>query len=260
MDVLSSLLLLTAGIIAGTFGGLLGVGGGFIMLPLLNFVFGYPLNLAIGTSITAVTFTAISGTLGHLRLRNVDLSTAKIVSAFGVLGAIAGSGAFFLLTEKIWILEIFMGFAFIYTSLKMIYEGFKREENIQDKKTLISGSKISKAFLGFSVGILVGLLGIGGGFILVPSFVYVFGSAVKIAIGTSLASFLSMAIISSAFKLYEGVVDVFAALLLGSGTLLGAQLGTKLISKIPSWAIKVIFGFIFLYVSLRFLWSGFLAL
>lgn len=260
MEPYNAVPLFITGIIAGTFGGLLGIGGGFIMLPLLTFIFGYPLKFAIGTSITAVMFTAISGTLGHLKLRNVDINTAKIVSTFGVLGAIAGSGALFLLAEKIYLLEIFMGFAFIYTSLRMIYEGFKREENIQDKKTLISGSKISKAFLGFSVGILVGLLGIGGGFILVPSFVYVFGSAVEIAIGTSLASFLSMAIISSAFKLYEGVVDVFAALLLGSGTLLGAQLGTKLISKIPSWAIKVIFGFIFLYVSLRFLWSGYLAL
>ncbi|MDK2876011.1 MAG: uncharacterized protein PWQ22_421 [Archaeoglobaceae archaeon] len=260
MDVLSSLLLLTAGIIAGTFGGLLGVGGGFIMLPLLNFVFGYPLNLAIGTSITAVTFTAISGTLGHLRLRNVDLSTAKIVSAFGVLGAIAGSGAFFLLTEKIWILEIFMGIAFIYTSLRMIYEGLKREGMGEDKKSSISGSKISKSILGFSVGILTGLLGIGGGFILVPSFVYLFCSGVKIAVGTSMASFLSMAIVSSAFKLYQGVVDVIAALLLGSGTVIGAQLGTKLISKIPSWTVKAVFGFVFLYVSLRFLWSGFLAL
>jgi len=252
--------LFITGIIAGTFGGLLGVGGGLIMLPSLTFIFGYPLSFAIGISITAVVFTAISGSFGHLRLGNVDLSTAKVVSTFGALGAIVGSALFSLLAEKVFILEILMGFLFLYTSLKMVREGLKKEERAEGKKSMISGFWISKAFLGFSAGILAGLLGIGGGFILVPSFVYILGLEVKIAVGTSLASFLSMAIISSAFKLYQGVVELIAALFLGFGTVLGAQLGAKMMVKIPSWVIKTIFGFVFLYVSLRFLWSGFLAL
>ncbi|MEG9195069.1 MAG: sulfite exporter TauE/SafE family protein [Candidatus Methanoglobus sp.] len=260
MQPTDAVLVFITGIIAGTFGGLLGIGGGLIMLPSLTFIFGYPLKLAIGTSITAVVFTAVSGALGHLRLGNVDFSTAKIVSVSGAAGAILGSGIFLLLAEKIFILEILMGFAFLYTALRMILEGLKREEKTEGRKIQISGSKISKAFLGFSVGILAGLLGIGGGFVLVPSFVYLFGSTVKIAVGTSLASFLGIALVSSAFKLYQGVVDIPAALFLGFGTVLGAQLGARLIIKIPSWAIKTIFGFVFLCVSLRFLWSGFLRL
>ena len=260
MEPFEAAFLFITGIIAGTFGGLLGVGGGLIMLPSLTFIFGYPLSFAIGISITAVVFTAISGSFGHLRLGNVDLSTAKVVSTFGALGAIVGSALFSLLAEKVFILEILMGFLFLYTSLKMVREGLKKEERAEGKKSMISGSGISKAFLGFSAGILAGLLGIGGGFILVPSFVYILGLEVKIAVGTSLASFLSMAIISSAFKLYQGVVELIAALFLGFGTVLGAQLGAKMMVKIPSWAIKTIFGFVFLYVSLRFLWSGFLAL
>ncbi len=260
MQPIEAVLIFITGIVAGTFGGLLGIGGGLIMLPSLTFIFGYPLNLAIGTSITAVVFTAVSGALGHLRLGNVDISTAKIVSVFGALGAILGSGIFLLLAEKIFILEILMGFAFLYTSLRMVFEGLKREEKTEKKKGQISGSRISMAFLGFSVGILAGLLGIGGGFILVPSFVYLFGSTVKIAVGTSLASFLSIALVSSAFKLYQGVVDLVAALFIGLGAVFGAQLGARLLIKIPSWAIKTIFGFVFLYVSLRFLYSGFLRL
>ena len=260
MQPTDAVLVFITGIIAGTFGGLLGIGGGLIMLPSLTFIFGYPLKLAIGTSITAVVFTAVSGALGHLRLGNVDFSTAKIVSVSGAAGAILGSGIFLLLAEKIFILEILMGFAFLYTALRMILEGLKREEKTEGRKIQISGSKISKAFLGFSVGILAGLLGIGGGFVLVPSFVYLFGSTVKIAVGTSLASFLGIALVSSAFKLYQGFVDIPAALFLGFGTVLGAQLGARLIIKIPSWAIKTVFGFVFFYVSLRFLWSGFFRL
>ncbi|MEM4509253.1 MAG: TSUP family transporter, partial [Archaeoglobaceae archaeon] len=73
METLTLVLLFVTGIIAGTFGGFLGVGGGFIMLPALSFLFGYPLAIAIGTTITAIIFTAISGAFGHLRMRNVDL-------------------------------------------------------------------------------------------------------------------------------------------------------------------------------------------
>ncbi len=260
MEPFEAAFLFITGIIAGTFGGLLGIGGGLIMLPSLTFIFGYPLSFAIGTSITAVVFTAISGSFGHLRLGNVDLSTAKVVSTFGAFGAIVGSALFSLLADKLFILEILMGFVFLYTSLRMVQEGLKGEERAEGKKSMISGSRLSKAFLGFSAGILAGLLGIGGGFILVPSFVYILGLEVKIAVGTSLASFLSMALISSAFKFYQGVVEFIAALFLGFGTILGAQLGARLMVKIPSWAIRTIFGFVFLYVSLRFLWSGFLAI
>ena len=99
----------------------------------------------------------------------------------------------------------------------------------------------------------------GGGYALVPSFIYLLGSTVKIAVGTSLASFISMAVVSGAFKLYQGVVDVVAAIALGIGTILGAQIGARLIKIIPSWAIKAIFGFVFL-LEFLVLFQLFLAL
>ncbi|MEM4541275.1 MAG: TSUP family transporter, partial [Archaeoglobaceae archaeon] len=77
-----------------------------------------------------------------------------------------------------------------------------------------------------------------------------------IAVGTSLASFISMAVVSGAFKLYQGLVDVVAALSIGIGAVIGAQIGARLIKFVPSWTIKALFGFVFLYVSLRFIWQG----
>ena len=81
----------------------------------------------------------------------------------------------------------------------------------------------------------------------------------KIAVGTSLASFISMAVVSGAFKLYQGLVDIIAALCLGIGAVIGAQIGARLIKVVPSWAIKAIFGFAFLYVSFKFIWQGIFA-
>lgn len=97
------------------------------------------------------------------------------------------------------------------------------------------------------------MVGLGGGYALVPSFIYLLGSPVKIAVGTSLTSFISMAVISGSFKIYQGVTDIVAALSLGAGTAIGAQIGARLVPKVPAWFIKTIFGAVFLYVSLKFI-------
>ena len=97
MDLVSSIIMLLFGIIAGVIGGLLGIGGRSIMLPALYFLFKYPLPCAIGTTITAVIVTAISGAIAHIRMRNVDFSTAKVITLSGTLGAILGSVAFMYL-------------------------------------------------------------------------------------------------------------------------------------------------------------------
>lgn len=115
------------------------------------------------------------------------------------------------------------------------------------------GTVLSKALIGFIIGILTGIVGLGGGYALVPSFIYLLGSPVKIAVGTSLTSFISMAAISGGFKIVQGVVDVAAALSLGAGTAIGAQIGAKLVPKVPAWLIKLVFGIVFLYVSLKFI-------
>jgi len=243
------------GLIAGTLGGLLGIGGCVIMLPTLAFLFKYPLPVAIGTTITAVILTATSGALGHLRLKNVDYSTAKVVALSGAIGSLFGSIIFFYISDQIWLLDLILGFSFLYVSIRMVYEGIvKIPENPGNK---VPGSATAKATIGFFVGVVTGVVGLGGGYALVPSFIYLLSSPVKIAVGTSLASFVSMSVVSGAFKLYQGVVDLTASILLGAGTVIGAQIGARLTKRVPSWAIKIIFGFVFLYVSIKFISQAF---
>ncbi len=254
---LVTMLLFITGLVAGTFGGLLGIGGCVIMLPALTFLFNYPLPVAIGTTITAVILTASSGSIGHIRLKNVDYSTTRVVAASGAIGAVAGSIIFFYVSSQLWLLNLILGFAFIYVSIRMIYEGIVKRKIPEKAGNVVPGSNVAKATIGFIIGIITGIVGLGGGYALVPSFIYLLSAPVKIAVGTSLASFISMAVVSGAFKLYQGVVDVVAAIALGIGTIIGAQTGARLTTIVPPWVIKAIFGFVFLYVSLKFIWQGY---
>lgn len=250
--MLPEISLLLIGLAGGIVGGLLGTGGCVIMLPALAFLFGYRLPIAIGTTITAVIITASSGAIGHIRMRNVDYGTTKVIALSGAVGALLGSLIFNLLADNISLLNLILGLAFLYVAVRMVYEGLRRSIGAREGKE-IPGSAVKKGILGFLIGVLTGIVGLGGGYALVPSFIYLLGAPVKIAVGTSLPSFISMALVSGAFKLAQGYVDVIAALLLGIGTAVGAQIGAKLVPKLPAWLIKLLFGLVFLYVSLKFI-------
>jgi uncharacterized membrane protein YfcA len=245
MDILVSISLIIFGLMAGILGGFLGTGGCVIMLPALYFLYNYSLPIAIGTTVTAVVITAISGSIGHIRIKNVDYKTTTIVSISGGIGAVVGSIIFSYLTTQLPILKIVLGLSFIYVSIRMIYEGLLHGKIKEKTGNIVPGSTLIKAIIGFIIGILTGIVGLGGGYALVPTFIYLLGSPVKIAVGTSLASFISMALVSAGFKIAQGVVDVLVAVFLGGGTAIGAQLGAKLVPKVPAWMIKLIFGIVF---------------
>lgn len=253
MDFLFILSLIIFGLLAGILGGFLGTGGCVIMLPALYFLYGYSLPLAIGTTITAVIITATSGSVAHIRIRNVDYRTTIIVTISGGIGAAIGSIIFQYLTAELPLLKVIIGLAFLYVSIRMIYEGLLRGKRIEKTGNTVPGTMLAKILIGLGIGVLTGIIGLGGGYALVPSFIYLLGSPVKIAVGTSLTSFISMAVVSGGFKISQGLVDIVAALSLGAGTAVGAQIGARLVPKVPAWMIKLIFGIVFLYVSLKFI-------
>ncbi|MEM2003292.1 MAG: sulfite exporter TauE/SafE family protein [Nitrososphaerota archaeon] len=253
MEIFVIISLIIFGILAGILGGFLGTGGCVIMLPALYFLYNYNLPVAIGTTITAVIITATSGSIAHIKIKNVDYRTTLIVAVSGGIGAVVGSIIFQFLVGQLPVLKIILGFAFLYVSIRMIFEGVSRRKMAEQIGRVVPGSSLSKSLIGFVIGILTGIVGLGGGYALVPSFIYLLGSPVKIAVGTSLTSFISMAVVSGGFKIYQGLVDVAAALSLGVGTAIGAQIGARLVPKVPAWLIKTIFGIVFLYVSLKFI-------
>jgi uncharacterized membrane protein YfcA len=240
------------GILAGIIGGLLGTGGCALMMPVLRFGFHFDPAFAVGTTLTAVVFTAASGAYQHIKMKNVDKRTAWIVGASGVLGVIIGSIIFGYIKNYGNLIDLIIGIAFIVVSVRMIYEGiFAKSQGVQGSE--IPGKPLPKGLLGAIIGTLTGIIGLGGGYALVPSFIYFLSAPVKLAIGTSMASFIWIALVGAIFKIYQRVVNIPVAITLGIGALIGAIYGAKLVAKIKPNVLKALFGLLFFYVSLKYI-------
>lgn len=100
---------------------------------------------------------------------------------------------------------------------------------------------------------LTGLVGLGGGYALVPGLIYLFGAPVYITMGTSLAVMVPMAVVGGSIRLAQGFVFLGAALILAAGTIVGAQIGAATIKKFKPNTLKLIFGLYFLYVAIKFI-------
>jgi uncharacterized membrane protein YfcA len=241
------------GLAAGVVGGLLGTGGCALMMPVIRFGFHFDPALAVGTTLTAVVFTAASGAIQHWRMKNVDTETSLLTGYSGILGVVIGSIIFGYLVPYGELIDLIIGLAFIVVSLRMLYEGLLVKEPPQAVGSGIPGKPLSKTVLGSAIGTLTGIIGLGGGYALVPSSIYFLKSPVKLAIGTSMAAFVWMALVGAIFKLYQQVVDIPAAAALGVGALIGAIFGAKLVAKIKPNILKALFGLLFLYVSLKYI-------
>jgi len=241
------------GLLAGIVGGLLGTGGCALMMPVIRFGFHFDPALAVGTTLTAVVFTATSGAIQHWRMKNVDTQTAFLTGYAGVLGVIIGSIIFGYIKEYGALIDLIIGIAFIVVSVRMLYEGLFLKSPPTQPGPEIPGQPLSKNVLGSLIGALTGIIGLGGGYALVPAYIYFLKAPVKLAIGTSMAAFVWMALIGAIFKFYQGVVDIPVAATLGVGALAGAIIGAKLVAKIKPNILKALFGFLFFYVSLKYI-------
>jgi len=244
---------LITGLLAGVIGGLLGTGGSALIMPVIRFGFDFDPAFAVGTTLTAVVFTAGSGAYQHLKMKNVDKSTALQVGFSGVLGVIIGSVVFGYIKDYGDIIDLIIGIAFIIVSVRMLYEGLLGKTPPPPVGTEMPGTVASKSLLGSGIGFLTGIIGLGGGYALVPSFLYFLRAPMKLAIGTSMASFVWMALVGAIFKIYQGVVNIPVAVTLGIGALIGAIYGAKLVAKFKPNVLKALFGFLFLYVSLKYI-------
>jgi uncharacterized membrane protein YfcA len=252
VDLPAIILLAAVGLLAGLLGGLIGTGGCSVMLPVIHFWMGYPAPIAIGTTLFAVIFTAISGAYGHLVRRNVDLRATLWLGGAGILGVILGSWLFVLLAANVALLGLILGLAFLWPAIRMIWEGVARRKRPEQEGAVISGSRWGWAVLGFFIGVLTGLVGLGGGYALVPGLIYLFGAPVYLTMGTSLAVMIPLAVVGGGIKLAQGFVVLRSGLLLAAGTVVGAQVGAAVIKRFRPTTLKVIFGLYFLYVSLKF--------
>lgn len=249
------LLLAFGGVMAGILGGLLGIGGGILLMPILRFGVGLEPAYAAGTCIVAVFFTTLGGSLKHFKLGHIDFRSIFPVIIAGMVSSLVFSLLFVYFTQKDILLDIATGIVFSFVALRMIWEGIADYQNKISKlnsKKGIHGAVLTKISIGGVAGVLPGLLGIGTGAILVPAFAFALNAPIKIAIGSSLACFSLNALVSSVLKVSQGFVQFHILIPLCIGTLIGSQFGATLNDRISSPFLKILFGLVFVYVACKY--------
>ncbi len=251
------LLSVTIGFLAGVLGAVLGIGGGVIMLPLSSLLLGYDAVTAVSTTLFAVFFTAVSGAFGHFRNGNVNIRAGLLVGAGGVIGLLPASWLFkHYLSENTGMLESLLGFLFLFFALRIAVD-FAQEwlgkDSRQPKVNRQQYSYIKPILLGVITGMFAGILGVGGGFIMVPGLLLFFGLTPIQAVGTSLFAMIAISGIGGLIKLGQGFVQLPVGILLGLGTIVGAQLGVKISNLIKPMVLKGIFILLFLYLAVIYL-------
>lgn len=258
MSAADMVLLLTGGLAAGALGGFLGLGGGIIIMPLLRFAVGLPPATAAGTCVAAVLFTTMAGSYRHHRLGHLHLGSAAPIILAGAVASSVASLLFPALARRGHWLDLGVGIVFVAISVRMIVESAGRGARARDGKpapNTVQGTLGRKIGLGAAAGALPGLLGIGTGGFLVPAITYLLETPIRTAMAASLSCFFVTALVSSAFKLGQGFVDLHAAPPLCLGALLGAHLGAGLNSRSAPRTLKLVFGLVFAVISLRFIYS-----
>lgn len=251
------IILIVVGFLAGVLGGIIGTGGCSVMLPVLHFWMGYPAPIAVGTTLFAVIFTAISGGYGHLVRHNLDKRAVAWLGGIGIVGVLVGSWLFTKLSNQSALLGLILGLLFLWPALRMIWEGIRHSGLPQKEGNKINASATGLGVFGLVVGLATGVAGLGGGYALVPGLIYLFGAPVYITMGTSLATMIPLAVVGGGLKLAGGFVDLAAGLLLAAGTVIGAQVGAAVIKRFKPTTLKLIFGLYFLYVSVKFITAFF---
>ncbi len=206
------------GLTGGFLSGLLGLGGGVIMLPLLTLAGGISLKLATGASLVHVLVAAAAGTLSHFRAGMVDVKASFILGIAGIAGGLLGS--FFSVPMSTHILNLIFLFLVI-SAIFLLFIPIRSNNETYRR----GGNRIVGILIGLGCGLLNGLLGVGGGFILIPLMVYILRIPLRVTIGTSLMIIMISSLGTFGAKYGVGHIHLMITLLVTSGSVLGALLG-----------------------------------
>jgi len=272
------LLIILLGIMVGGLTGLFGVGGGFLMTPLLIFL-GIPPTVAVGTEAPHVLASSLSGAIAHWRRKNVDIKMGIFLLAGGIAGSIVGVNLFKILREfgqiDVIIQFLFLiflgliGFSMLFESAKTTIKKYRTTSLIRTKlhqhswihglpfkmrfhRSKLYISTIPPVIIGFFVGILSAMMGVGGGFIMIPAMVYILGMSTNVVVGTSLFQIIFVTANSTFFQSYlNQTVDIVLASLMILGGVIGAQVGARLGSTFKAEYLRGVLAILVLAVCIK---------
>ena len=275
----NALVIIGLGGLVGLLTGMVGVGGGFLTTPILIF-YGIPPPVAVASATTQITGTSISGVLAHRRRRGVDVQMGAVIIAGGVAGSVIGGFIFRLLQDSGQIdtvISILYVILLGSIGLMMAKEAAtaldiirplkrKTDKPARRHNPIIAAlpmrwrfyrsglyiSPLAPLLLGFVSGMLTVLLGVGGGFIMVPAMIYLLGMSAQVVVGTSLLQILFVtAVTTLVHATTTRSVDIVLAALLLLGSVIGAQYGAWLAQKMKPELLRMFLAIIVLTVAFR---------
>ncbi|UOA26091.1 sulfite exporter TauE/SafE family protein [Pseudosulfitobacter sp. DSM 107133] len=269
----NAFLLLGLGGLVGILSGMFGVGGGFLMTPLLFFI-GIPPAVAVATGANQIVASSFSGVLAHFRRRTVDLRMGGVLLIGGLIGAAAGVAVFNYLRSigqvDLMVRLCYVVFLGIIGTLMFVESlaALRRSSSGNNKpkrrkhgwvhkmpfkmRFRVSGlyiSVIPPLLVGLCVGVLAAIMGVGGGFIMVPAMIYILGMPTKVVIGTSLFQIIFVAAFTTMLHATTNLtVDVVLAVLLLVGGVIGAQIGTNIGMRMKAEQLRVLLALLVMIV------------
>ncbi len=272
-------LVLAMGLAVGFISGMFGIGGGFLMTPLLIFI-GISPAVAVASVTTHIAASSMSGTLSYWRRRAIDLALALMLLAGGILGTAVGVWLFTMLRQ---LGQLDITIALCYVTLLTIVGGLMMAESVRaivrqhqgkpasprrgGAHTWIHGLPLKMRFkrskiyvsaipvwgIGFIIGFLGALMGIGGGFLLVPMLIYFLHVPTATVIGTSMVlTLITMASATVMHSVTNHLVDAVLALILMVGGVIGAQFGARAGQNMRGERLRLLLGLLVFAVGLRF--------
>jgi len=276
--------LIATGFVIGILSGLFGVGGGFLLVPLLNIIFNVPYNIAIGSSLLQMVGTSAASCLKHRGYGNIDYKLAGFIAMGSLLGVELGArilmqlkslGTITINSSAISTMDFWIGIIYIIllslVGTSMFLESKKAKKRAPQRgivETSLSQkirnmkipplislpiSKIENIslwnliFIGFGVGILSGLLGVGGGFIISPTLIYLIGIPTSVAIGTGLFQIIFTSAYGAITHLLKGNIDFELVTCILFGSIIGSQLGAVLHNNTRGANVRYYFSLLILF-------------
>jgi uncharacterized protein len=270
---------LALGAAVGFLSGLFGVGGGFLLTPLLTFL-GVPPAVAVATSSAHVLASSVSGAVTHYQRNNVDVKMGFVMLAGGLVGTIIGVEAVHLL-RKAGLFELTVSLSYVtflgVVGTLILIEGVNAWRHAQKTGTArslrksgqhswIDGLPLKMRFnrsklyistvppiiIGMFVSFMSAIMGIGGGFILIPAMIYLLRMPTGVVVGTSLFQIVFVAAFAIILHAVQNkTVDIVLAAILISGGVVGAQFGTAAGEKLRNEHLRILLGIVVLIVAAR---------
>jgi uncharacterized protein len=273
----NALFIVVLGFLVGLLSGMFGVGGGFLLTPILIFI-GVPPAIAVATQANQVVGSSVSGVLAHWSKDNVDFKMGSVLLAGGFIGSTVGVVLFSVL-RRIGQIDLVINLAYVIlltgVGALMLFESLRALLRMRwragmprklHQHTWVHGLPLKMRFrrsrlyisallpltLGFIIGILSAIMGVGGAFLLVPAMIYLLGMPTRIVVGTSLFQTIFVtANVTFLQAVQNHTVDVLLALLLLIGGVIGAQIGGRVGARVRAELLRALLAALVLGLGLR---------